>query len=219
LRHFYVVCGAFAVFIGVCFKGAAFTKHRAANDPPDEDYQRRGVVRRRRFDLTPLELNRLDVRLDGGRELAESLNNEIATLAAMLRSFERAMAAAEAGADYYVNARLQEARKYATWTSSSLHLAAETLPTFADSVERVPASLDEADTPHVGRGGRLVDLLPEETLALLYRVGVRFHEIEEWDVVTETGDVWGAWAASLRDAQPAAQALAQSLEEWSPRLG
>ena len=198
--------------LGAAYGNRAIAQGRIVRDPPRPDYQVPVVV-------APVHLN---VSFLGDSTFESSLGalaliNEraAATARAVVRATERAMGAEQAGEAIHVRERLSEAEAFAQQLTAETHDASELALAARDAV---------AELPPLGpaiRGERVVleNVLPDETLAGLYRMGVprgyvttplpRDPELEH----TLQGDLRDAWLETFSEAAQADRSYAVDLRE------
>jgi hypothetical protein len=159
------------VGLGVAFAAwvAALGRHigvvqRVVRDPPDPDFE----------SVTRTSSVRVNLEALSGDQFAaahapalEALLRSSTLGSAMVRGLERSQGAALAGAQDFEEERFGEATQFAGQL-------AESLQTFGESSTRViEAVRDLPPIPQVlPQSGRLMDLLSDEVLAELYRIGV-----------------------------------------------
>lgn len=159
------------VGVGVAFAAwvAAMGRHivvaqRVVRDPPDVDFRsstRAGPIQ---FDIESL------VGDDFGAAHAPTLDALLRSSnfgSAMVRGLERSQGAALAGERGFEDERFSEATNFAAQLAESLRVFAHSTSGAIEAVHGLPV------VPEVlPRGGRLMDLLSDEVLAELYRIGV-----------------------------------------------
>jgi hypothetical protein len=194
--------------VGAAYGSRAIAQGKIVRDPPDPDF--RSPAR-----LGPVELN-LDLVGDSPFESAVgelALSNERAAAAAraLVRSLERAMGAEEAGEKEYVRERLGDCDEYARRFAAELSNTAELAFAARGTVRELPP----LGSPVRGDSLVLERLLPPETLAGLYRMGVRRSYVAEPLKVVDDhvppGDVREGWSELLAASGEADAAYAAAV--------
>lgn len=159
------------VGVGVVFATwvAALGRHivvaqRVVRDPPDREFRSSVQASGVRFDIELL------LGEDFGAAHApalESLLRSSSLGSAMVRGLERAQGAALVGEPVFEDERFNEATTFAEELGGELRRFADSSTRAIEAVRTMPA------VPLVlPRGGRLMDLLSDEVLAELYRMGI-----------------------------------------------
>jgi hypothetical protein len=185
--------------VGAAYGSRAIAQGRIVRDPPDPNFR------------SPVRLGRIDLNLDllGDTRFESSLgalalsNEHAAALSrALVRSLERAMGAEQAAEPGYVGARLSECERYAEGLAAELSNAADLAFAARETLYELPP------LGAFVRGDRLVlgEILPAETLAGLYRMGVRRSYVAQAqrsppvDGYLFDGDAREGWAQTLAQA-------------------
>lgn len=198
--------------VGAAYGSRAIAQGKIVRDPADPDFRSAARLGAVELSLEPLGPSPFESSLG---ELAFSNERASASARALVRSLERAMGAEQAGEKEYVGARLHDAEKYARRFAAELASTAELAFAARDSVDELPPL-----GPAV-RGHSLIleELLPAETLAGLYRMGVRHSYVAEaleppvGDERPYEGDVRYGWSEALSAAGEADATYAADIQE------
>jgi hypothetical protein len=186
--------------VGAAYGNRSIAQGRIVRDPPDSDFR------------TPTELGQieLDVSALGDSPLARpagylAFANERAAAAgrAMVRAAERTMGAELADAEEYVGLRLAEADGYAEQFSEALRSTSEG----AIALMRALPELPPVQPIPFREPLVLEELLPDETLAGLYRARVRRSYVHD-PLTSQTP----AWRPDVDPAEQFAESLAEMAE-------
>jgi uncharacterized protein YegP (UPF0339 family) len=145
--------------------------------------------------------------------LGLTLQEDDAYERAMIRSFERGAGATQAGDQFAADARLRELDDLVSKVRTALGSA-------AGQSNDLAASLDIPDADVVstnGRGSTLIELLPDDVLAILYRGGLAADELRRGTVGVVAP---GAATRVIRELTTSSGALsdfADGLGLWEPR--
>lgn len=208
-------------------KRQAKTFKRIADDPPDSNYRRPAQRRPLRLRLEWLSHE------PPGEEFARAARDLVASeaeLRAFIASVEKAAGATLAEQPELRGARLLEARTHAGLGARFLKESEATLGELVEQLDSsLPSQLEQI--PEDGRKNRsaesgqrpmLTDLLRDEELALLFRIGVSRANV---DVPVPRRLAWQEWPthrqtflAQLRAASRATGTIGQTLESWAENL-
>lgn len=200
-------------FLSVTARVAAERQRDIAQDPPRDDYSSQTYLSRRRVrpelvleGLEPLGTDSPRVLVALGASLSDGAAAEVA----MLRAFERAAGAFQAGNPSAAEARLTEQRRFAARSSEALARASGTAAIAAADLETEQLGMS---APQSSRSGTLEQLLSDQILASLYRAGVTIGELRSQSVIS-TPDPRRQLVIALRSCAPALADIATSIGEW-----
>ena len=202
------------VGVGVAFAAwvAAFGRHivvvqRVVRDPPDVDFRSSTRASPIQFDIEAL------VGDDSGAAHAPALEALLRSSnfgSAMVRGLERSQGAALAGETGFEEERFSEATNFAAQLADSLRDFAESTSGAIEAVQGL------ALVPEVlPRGGRLMDLLSDEVLAELYRIGVPRGDLNVPVMERVNGDPRELFARGLSELADVAGRYAELLVQGS----
>jgi hypothetical protein len=157
---------------GAAYTSRAIAQGKIVRDPPDPDF--RSPVRLGSVELNLGQLGSTPFESTVGA-LALSNERAAALARAVVRSLERAMGAEQAGEEGYVRSHLYECEVYAERFAAELSMTSDLAVAARETLAELPS------LGPVVRGSGLVlqNLLPDETLAGLYRMGVRRSYVSE----------------------------------------
>jgi hypothetical protein len=181
------------------------------DDPADPEFDTPVVVMPRPINTTLLreELGSDPVAV----ELLETTNQCHAFLAAALRAYERSLGAAEVADRFALDARVAEAKTFKEASVQYLKALAEQAQTFASRLDEIIGDR------RVGRHGpppRHVSELPVDTLAYLYRAGVRLQDLTQALLVIRSVEEASLEPETFRDLGEASGEFAVALRDWDP---
>lgn len=147
-----------------------------ANDPPRGDYARTTIPRPVLVDFTPLGTSELAIAF---REFGEPMRLATAEVSALVRATERAMGAELADQQQWVDARMEEARRFRAWASE--HLLAQSVAAYPLAAS-FAAWISEHSSDRMTQENEGVksfkDQLSPNDMSTLYRMGVPLSEVE-----------------------------------------
>lgn len=158
--------------VGAAYANRAIAQGKIVRDPPDRDFRSPVHLGAVELSLKPVGSSPLESSFG---ELALSNERASAAARAMVRSLERAMGAQQVGEKGYVDARLRDCDIYARRFAAELAEAAQ----MAFAAQEAVLQLQPLGPAIRSDGLILEEILPAETLAGLYRMGVRRSYVSE----------------------------------------
>lgn len=205
-----------SAFVSVLAFEAARVKGRIAHDPPRDDYRSSTRRRSRRVSPSALleELQTDDPVAAGLARLGGLLVKDEGLERAMLRAFERAAGAFEAGDTFAAEARLEET---ATFTGATIDVLRD-VGDLSGTLARPLATLESAPGRPLAdvRGHTLEALLPRDVLAALYRSGIGIREIRYASIDVTPPSPGDQLAAALAEASATLDEFASAVAAWRP---
>lgn len=226
------VVEAMGTFLAVSLAELGRRAGELADDPPSKSYRSETHIRRREFDLAGLKARAYGVQLDLERyPIGAALQERAADFAiasldcaakldAMVRAFERAQGAAEAGEEEYVQIRAAEAWRYSRETAVALDGVVGASSQFAEVVrsdDALGSSTREPEIIDELRNRRPLDrYLSDAALSLLYVAGVPIKEVKAFETTRASDDPWGETARAADELGSDAGLVAEDLRGWEP---
>lgn len=202
------------VGVGVAFAAwvAALGRHivvaqRVVRDPPDADYRSLTRASPIQFDLESLSGDSFTA---VHAPALDALLRSNSFGSAMIRGLERSQGAALVGEGGFEDERFSEATYFAAQLAEALKAFADSTSGVTEAVRGLPVIREV-----LPRGGRLMDLLSDEVLAELYRIGVPRGDLNVPVMERVNEDPRELFARGLRNLTDVARRYAELLAQRS----
>jgi hypothetical protein len=181
------------------------------------DYQTTGEPRQRRFYPEALGTSVLEMRT--GRA-GTAVLRAAASLNGLVRASERAAGAVERGEDTWVSIQTNTAKRSHGETIDALiriqNPTADLMEELTQLAKENADALSDARRSRTFWEGRLDEVLPAESLALTYRLGISLRLAREYFSFPTSLNPLQALVSALNSAIESSESFASQLESWEP---
>jgi hypothetical protein len=198
-------------FLYVMAKALAAEHGRTAEDPPRDDFESATYPTPRRLDLEVFGEGPITT---PAVALGHSINDATASMRAMVRALERAQGAEQRDMMDFAELRMREAERFAQQAATDLHRVTEKAEVLAQGFESMalPDHLEPSGQAQPRTiWTRLDEALPDSSLALLYRAGIRIAELRQPVRGTMPVDPAPVLAAGFRNGAESTERMSREL--------